>query len=235
MSANDGFNYGQYDCDDGNLLPGDGCNQFCQEEVGWSCLNIPFLRSFCTRNCGNGILEPGEQCEDFNLVSGDGCFNCLIEPGWSCNYISGISICSRGICGDGILDPRIGEECDDGNQNDADGCSNTCMKSTTATCHNTVGQTSNCYYPYFCKYTAFPLPVTPLTLDARIALQSTSFAGSLTFADVVKKIIYFNDFTTLVNQALYSELEVAMKRADLLTEWGLISLHVHQCTGWTVY
>jgi cysteine-rich repeat protein len=31
--------------------------------------------------CGNGILEPGEQCDDGNLVDGDGCSSiCTIEP-----------------------------------------------------------------------------------------------------------------------------------------------------------
>jgi cysteine-rich repeat protein len=33
--------------------------------------------------CGNGILDPGETCEDGNAVSGDGCSAaCLQEPGW---------------------------------------------------------------------------------------------------------------------------------------------------------
>jgi len=31
--------------------------------------------------CGNGILEPGEQCDDGNLIDGDGCSSiCTIEP-----------------------------------------------------------------------------------------------------------------------------------------------------------
>ena len=30
--------------------------------------------------CGNGILEPGEECDDGNNIPGDGCFNCLLEP-----------------------------------------------------------------------------------------------------------------------------------------------------------
>jgi cysteine-rich repeat protein len=31
------MNYGSYDCDDGNLVDGDGCSSDCEEELGWSC------------------------------------------------------------------------------------------------------------------------------------------------------------------------------------------------------
>lgn len=35
--------------------------------------------------CGNGALEVGEQCDDANLVGGDGCSSaCSTEPGWGC-------------------------------------------------------------------------------------------------------------------------------------------------------
>lgn len=33
----DGFNYGQYECDDGNLISGDGCSKTCKIETGWNC------------------------------------------------------------------------------------------------------------------------------------------------------------------------------------------------------
>lgn len=56
--------------------------------------------------CGNGIVEAGEQCDDRNLVSGDGCDDtCKIT-----NY-----------CGDGIIKAPNSfgqnEECDDGAKN----------------------------------------------------------------------------------------------------------------------
>lgn len=58
--------------------------------------------------CGDGILDPGEQCDDGNGISGDGCrSDCTIES-----------------CGDSILDPQ--EQCDDGNRVDGDGCSANC-------------------------------------------------------------------------------------------------------------
>ncbi len=81
------------ECDDGNLIDGDGCSALCELE--------PF--------CGDGILDPGEACDDGNNADGDGCSaTCMFEP----------------FCGDGNLDP--GEQCDDGNNVDGDGCSASC-------------------------------------------------------------------------------------------------------------
>ncbi len=35
--------------------------------------------------CGNGVLDPGEQCDDGNVSDGDGCSSaCTIEEGWVC-------------------------------------------------------------------------------------------------------------------------------------------------------
>ena len=31
--------------------------------------------------CGNGIVEAGEECDDGNDIPGDGCYNCMIEQG----------------------------------------------------------------------------------------------------------------------------------------------------------
>ena len=60
--------------------------------------------------CGNGLRDPGEQCDDGNNVGGDGCSaTCSVEVG---------------LCGNEILDP--GEQCDDTNTSDGDGCSHDC-------------------------------------------------------------------------------------------------------------
>jgi cysteine-rich repeat protein len=76
--------------------------------------------------CGDYILEVGEQCDDGNTNSGDGCSSsCQIEvcfvcpnPGAPC-----IDYCR---CGNGVLDPF--EACDDGNTVGGDGCSADCQK-----------------------------------------------------------------------------------------------------------
>ena len=57
--------------------------------------------------CGNGIIEAGEQCDDGDTVSGDGCSaTCQVEPGWTC--VGEPSVCSR--CGNGIIEGV--EQCD---------------------------------------------------------------------------------------------------------------------------
>jgi len=63
--------------------------------------------------CGNNIVETGEQCDDGNLINGDGCSSiCQIEI-------------IAPVCGNNIIE--TGEQCDDGNTINGDGCSSTCQ------------------------------------------------------------------------------------------------------------
>jgi cysteine-rich repeat protein len=81
-------------CDDRNVVAGDGCDAACRTEA-----------------CGNGRVDAGEQCDDGNVVPGDGCdAGCRDEA----------------FCGDGAVDP--GEACDDGNTRPGDGCDDTCQR-----------------------------------------------------------------------------------------------------------
>ena len=59
--------------------------------------------------CGNGIVQLGEQCDDGNMINGDGCDN-------NCTFTG---------CGNMIV--TAGEECDDGNLVSGDCCSSTCQ------------------------------------------------------------------------------------------------------------
>lgn len=60
--------------------------------------------------CGDSMLQAGEQCDDGNTVSGDGCTNiCTTETGYMCT-----PVCD-GVRGDGLI--RGTEECDNGSQN----------------------------------------------------------------------------------------------------------------------
>ena len=34
----DGFNFGMVECDDGNLINGDGCDSKCRVEKGYKCI-----------------------------------------------------------------------------------------------------------------------------------------------------------------------------------------------------
>jgi len=108
----------------------------------------------CQLTCGNGILEPGESCDDANVTSGDGCdANCtatacgngITTSGESCddgNVANGDGCradCSLEICGDGTVD--AGEDCDDGNVVSGDCCSASCGFESGA-CNDHDGCTS---------------------------------------------------------------------------------------------
>jgi len=74
--------------------------------------------------CGNGAIEPGEQCDDGNARPFDGCSAlCRLEPDAKCD-VPGQACVSTVVCGDGKIVPP--ERCDDGNQVNGDGCSVGC-------------------------------------------------------------------------------------------------------------
>lgn len=91
--------------------------------------------------CGDGTVEPPEECDDGNVTAEDGCSPLCISEfcgdgilqsglGEQCddqNSVNGDgcrSDCTIELCGDGILDPS--EECDDSNTNPGDGCDALC-------------------------------------------------------------------------------------------------------------
>jgi cysteine-rich repeat protein len=74
--------------------------------------------------CGNGVVDPGEACDDGRRCEdgtpcqgtcGDGS-NCQPRGGFDCSR----DCLKIEVCGDGFRDE--GEACDDGNDNPADGC-----------------------------------------------------------------------------------------------------------------
>ena len=78
-------------------------------------------------NCGNGILQQGEQCDGTNFggqTCGDHGFDTgsLACDATTCQVIT--TGCADYFCGDGLLTGT--EACDDGNTVDGDGCSSTC-------------------------------------------------------------------------------------------------------------
>lgn len=71
--------------------------------------------------CGNGVLDPGETCDDGNGQMGDGCNDvCQIDA----------------VCGNGKKES--GEACDDGGIVSGDGCSATCTLEMGTVCGNAI-------------------------------------------------------------------------------------------------
>ncbi|MCY1022177.1 DUF4215 domain-containing protein [Pyxidicoccus sp. MSG2] len=72
-------------------------------------------------DCGDGIIQTGESCDDGNIIDGDGCSrNCE----------------SAEACGNGIMDVAANELCDDGDTEGGDGCSADCK--STEYCGNSI-------------------------------------------------------------------------------------------------
>jgi cysteine-rich repeat protein len=100
------------------FAPDHGCSTDtdCPTE-GQTCIRASNdAPGFCAPACGNGAIDPGEECDDGNKVDDDGCSRS----------------CIRARCGDGIVRQDLVEgsqgfeACDDGNDVDADDCSTTC-------------------------------------------------------------------------------------------------------------
>jgi cysteine-rich repeat protein len=118
-------------CDDGNSNSGDGCSVACVIEVGWACTaqssNSQIGHSVCNTTCGDGILVGStEQCDDGNLLGGDGCSSsCLVEAGAVCTVdLNMKSVCQT--CGNHKLEGS--EACDDGWESGA--CASDCRSVT---------------------------------------------------------------------------------------------------------
>ncbi len=164
---------GKGSCDDGTHVctPGTPLKDLTPCGSGEACIS-----GACTSHyCSNGQVDPGEECDDGNLVAGDGCepdckFTCLASDTTrnchSSNTCINSGLCSSSthlcspllpktagtacgtkddcvagncvqpICGDGIVAQGI-EECDDGNSVDGDGCDTNC----TFSCHAATAAT----------------------------------------------------------------------------------------------
>lgn len=143
-TCGDGQVDAEEDCDDGNQGSGDGCDSECRKErcgnsridAGETC--DPPSASQCTTNChlvsadcGDGDVQAdeGEECDDGNEASGDGCFECVKECGdgridatlgEDCEPQYSPGLCAEDchwapVCGDTTVQPEAGEECDPSN------------------------------------------------------------------------------------------------------------------------
>lgn len=119
-----------------------------------------------TAACGDGAVDPGEECDDGNVVSGDGCDG----------------NCTPTRCGNGLADPT--EDCDDGASNGTPGaCPATCRYPEAACddCHDDDGDGRVDALDYGCG--AAPLKIKRAravglgTTRARITVKGTARLG----------------------------------------------------------
>jgi cysteine-rich repeat protein len=104
--------------------------------------------SACQTDCGNGVIEAPEQCDDGNATSGDGCDANCTTTGCGNGIVTGAEACDDGDatsgdgcdanctptgCGNGITTGS--EICDDGNATSGDGCDANC---TPTACGNGI-------------------------------------------------------------------------------------------------
>ena len=98
---------GTEECDDGTSLDNDGCSIRCAVESGFQCTSgcrtfCEFMRpSTCVAVCGDARNAASEECDDGNLISGDGCSKySQVERGWAC--LPGMGICFLATVARGI-------------------------------------------------------------------------------------------------------------------------------------
>lgn len=116
----------------------DGCDpNACTVRPGWACTPEPPApegetgggvtepmewMSTCEEldTCGDGVIDPEEDCDDGNATIMDGCSGCRVDPLYTC--VGQPSECHT--CGDGFR--NADEQCDDGELLDQNspGCEN---------------------------------------------------------------------------------------------------------------
>ncbi|HVM97901.1 MAG TPA: DUF4215 domain-containing protein, partial [Candidatus Acidoferrales bacterium] len=181
-------------CEDGNLVNGDGCDMNCTSTA-----------------CGNGIQTAGEACDDGNLTSGDGCDANCRPTGCGNGIRTGSEVCDDGNltdgdgcdsncrptgCGNGVV--TAGETCDDGNLTSGDGCDANCsptscgngIRTGTEECddgNNVDGDGCEADCTITPEHDTFLLPVAPVSITIAAGKTSASkiIHGTVLNADVL--------------------------------------------------
>ncbi|MCA9651783.1 MAG: DUF1554 domain-containing protein [Myxococcales bacterium] len=92
-------------------------------------------------SCGNGVVDPGEDCDDGNDDDTDDCVAGCVAASCGDGFVwagsedcddAGESAscdddCTAASCGDGTQNAAAGEQCDDGNTDDTDACVQGCV------------------------------------------------------------------------------------------------------------
>ncbi len=167
-------------------------------------------------NCGDGVLDANEACDDGNAVDGDGCSNTCESDG--------------GTCGNSVVDP--GEACDDGNEIDNDGCDlcssrtpwplqpqNPCEALTPAAIQRSVELTDEAI-EFIDEYLTPPL-VTNYTGAGQYTLDSLNQARSKITAHQTYLASIPHGIPFVSQEAVAAETFTAMKGAADWLRYGM--------------
>ena len=149
------------ECDDGNLVSADGCENNCK----WTCSSADFTRNCHTANPCDGSSE----CADTHvclprraLSDGDSC-GTMASPAFCRN-----SNCIAARCGNGFVE--AGEDCDDSNAVAGDGCESNCKWSCqpgkSRSCLNAKGNCAAGTETCQPKGTWGPCTIQPKSVDS---------------------------------------------------------------------
>jgi cysteine-rich repeat protein len=157
--------------------------------------------------CGNGSVDPGEDCDDGNRIAGDGCSA-------DCD--------SAEACGNGVVDQTVGEVCDDGNVVSGDACCSDCRscpelgmqaaelaaRIVTEPRQETPAETQPCIHG---AVEASPPPDAPVAPFATVTARRGSIAPSFdaqiraTLDQALTRIADLERTNTSLHQALEEE------------------------------
>ncbi|CAD8200464.1 unnamed protein product [Paramecium octaurelia] len=135
---------GLEECDDGNLVPYDGCFN-CSFQCSQNCIiciegicyqyceeGFEFIDQSCQSICGDGLITNLEECEDGNIIPYDGCYLCKFScplncleclNGYCLQCNTNYQLLSNNQC-DYIQLQYQQKQCDDQNNDAYDGCHN---------------------------------------------------------------------------------------------------------------
>ncbi|CAD8122659.1 unnamed protein product [Paramecium sonneborni] len=194
------------ECDDGNKVNYDGCNNNCKfqcqsSSICKSCVNnrceqcatgfLLYDSKICLSKCGDSLVGYNEQCEVSQILPYKGCQNCKAKCQSACikcdNTGLGCLVCKVGykridnlcysICGDKIVTED--EECDDGNLKFGDGCHQCYFSCPCSMCIDRI--CVGCPEDHFLyKYTCFNL-IEKIDLKEITNFSFTDLSISQTF------------------------------------------------------
>lgn len=194
------------DAQAGDVIANEACF-WTREYDRWTC--VTETTPVTLGVCGNDVVEPGEACDDGNLINSDGCESSCQLTTW---------------CGDGVTQtPNAfgqAEACDDGANNGTGG------SRCTTQCTPKVGECSAVSPPYFADHDGCSNGTGASTWASGVNTLSDSFFDVFATIDGAQMCLQFSDLCALgsdVDQArcqakkhlLAGETDVAAMRLRL--------------------